>query len=363
LVDGANGLEKWSESYDRPAGDELAIQTGIAESVAGALRIRFGGAERAALQLGGTNVPAAQDALLRARAILGGDEDSYRRWLAEIDAALAADPKFATAHAARAMGVAGHASQSLGSGAKRAEAMASAQASADQAIRLAPLFPYAHSAFGYVREVQLDMAGAYRAYRHALTLPGSDARTLNNISGFLGAMGRTDEALQINARGIALDPLEPRGKQTKAGILLDAERYAEGLALLRQLPADRVPHVWIGNSLVLMGRPKEAIGEFEQVSTEWMRLQGLAIARARTGDRAAADKALAAFRAIDDGSLDYQFVQLHAQRGEIELAIAALERAWVKRDPGLAAMKGDPLLKPLRGDPRFQAVQAKLNFP
>lgn len=366
LVDGGTGLEKWSESYDRPAGDELAIQSGIAESVAGALRIRFGGAERAALQVGGTNVPAAQDAMLRGRQIDVNDDDSRREALAYFDAAIAADPDFASAHAERAFALSGLAGANQVD-AERAEMMKSARASAERAVKLAPKLPMAYVALGDLHTNELNMAGAYRAYREALQFPGIDSSTLSNIALFLAEMGRIDEALALNERAIALDPLNWSARRRKATILFYAGRPGDAVAAGRQLrpgqPADSIPYWTIGNSLILLDRPREALAEFTKVEFEWVRLLGEAIATARLGDRKAADRAFAEFRKLDDGLLDYQFAQIHAQRGETELALAALEQAWVKRDPGLSTLKVDPLLNPLRGDPRFKALVKKMNFP
>ena len=366
LVDGENGLEKWSESYDRPAGNELAIQSGIAESVAGALRIRFGGAERAALQVGGTNVPAAQDAMLRGRQIDVNADDERREALAYFDAAIAADPDFASAHAERAFALSGLAGANQVN-AERAEMMKSARASAERAVKLAPKLPMAYVALGDLHTNELNMAGAYRAYREALQLPGIDSSTLSNIAVFLAEMGRVDEALALNERAIALDPLNWSARRRKATILFYAGRPGDAVAAGRQLrpgqPADSVPYWTIGNSLILLDRPREALAEFAKVEVEWARLLGEAIATARLGDRKAADRAFAEFRKMDDGLLDYQFAQIHAQRGETELALAALEQAWVKRDPGLSTLKVDPMLNPLRGDPRFKALVKKMNFP
>ena len=69
LVDGKDGVERWSETYDRAPGDALQIQSGIAQSVASALRIRLGGTEKAALTLCGTRNAAAQDLFLHAQAM------------------------------------------------------------------------------------------------------------------------------------------------------------------------------------------------------------------------------------------------------------------------------------------------------
>ena len=81
------------------------------------------------------------------------------------------------------------------------------------------------------------------------------------------------------------------------------------------------------------------------------------------GDRAAADRALAALIAIDDGTFGYQFGQVRAQRGELDLAFAALDQAWNARDPGLSSLLADPFLDPLRSDPRYHALVARIDFP
>jgi serine/threonine-protein kinase len=60
---------------------------------------------------------------------------------------------------------------------------------------------------------------------------------------------------------------------------------------------------------------------------------------------------------------NYQYADIHAQRGEKDQALASLDRAWAFRDPGLAFMKSDPWLAPLHGEPRFTALLQKMNFP
>ena len=87
------------------------------------------------------------------------------------------------------------------------------------------------------------------------------------------------------------------------------------------------------------------------------------IAKARMQDRAGSDQALAQFKAIDDGSLSYQFAEMYAQRGEPDLAIEALELAYRSADPGLGLLRGDPFVDPIRADPRFKALVARLGFP
>src|SRR5213082_2724869 len=55
LVSGRNGLERWSETYDRPTGDVLQIQSDIASNVSRSLSMELGIAPGDALPVGGTN--------------------------------------------------------------------------------------------------------------------------------------------------------------------------------------------------------------------------------------------------------------------------------------------------------------------
>jgi hypothetical protein len=58
------------------------------------------------------------------------------------------------------------------------------------------------------------------------------------------------------------------------------------------------------------------------------------ILEARAGNRAASAKALAGLRKVDDGTLHFQFAQLHARRGEIADALASVEAAYRTKAPG-----------------------------
>ena len=54
LVDARTGFERWSQTYDRDAGDVFAVQSGIATAVAEALKVRLVGGDIAALSRGGS---------------------------------------------------------------------------------------------------------------------------------------------------------------------------------------------------------------------------------------------------------------------------------------------------------------------
>jgi serine/threonine-protein kinase len=103
LIDGKNGIEEWSASYDRPEGNVLSIQTDIAENVVSALSVELGQAGVQVLTQGGTTDPEAHDLYLRAVTQAQNDDSdsSLRQANALLDAAIAKDPRFARAYAAK----------------------------------------------------------------------------------------------------------------------------------------------------------------------------------------------------------------------------------------------------------------------
>jgi tetratricopeptide (TPR) repeat protein len=164
-------------------------------------------------------------------------------------------------------------------------------------------------------------------------------------------------------RATALDPLNARSFVRQGQILLYARRYGEAIDAFHHAMTleskDGETFSWLGDALVLAGKPKQALAAFAQVSSDWDRLRGEAIAADRIGDRALADQRLAELKAIDDGSLNFQFAEIYAQWGQVDNAFESLAAADRADDPGLAALVTDPFMDPLRSDPRFQALVKK----
>jgi hypothetical protein len=53
---------------------------------------------------------------------------------------------------------------------------------------------------------------------------------------------------------------------------------------------------------------------------------------------------------------------VHAARGETDLALEWLERAYARRDSGLSEMKIQPWLRPLHADPRWGVFLRKMGL-
>jgi hypothetical protein len=96
---------------------------------------------------------------------------------------------------------------------------------------------------------------------------------------------------------------------------------------------------------------------------DWKQNYCLAIADHLLGQQDAAAAQLAALRARMGDNAAFQYVDIYAQWGRTDDALAALEAAYKLRDTGLMEMQVDPFLDPIRATPRFRAVLHSLDFP
>jgi hypothetical protein len=123
----------------------------------------------------------------------------------------------------------------------------------------------------------------------------------------------------------------------------------------------RREHDRVGSPPAGQGRRRPA-GNAAGDGRGW-RLVGLPLAFHALGRRGESDAALAALKDKYAGDSAYQIAEVHAFRGEADLAFEWLERAYAQRDSGVTNIKGDRLLRGLVGDPRYKAFLRKLKLP
>lgn len=370
LIDGNDGIERWSEAYSRPAGDVFQVQADIAQKVASALRLQFSLGTEASLTIGGTINPTAHDLLLQADRDRNADNQaSIERGLALLNAALALDPNYAEAYARKSFLLTVKAATYTQTAAASNRGQAEALATVNRSIAIAPRMAFGYSVRSVVHEQRLQFRLAWADARRALDLPGGDnVFVLGNYAYILSMIGRSEEALRLSDKVIALDPLNPGSYGDRAVYLYGARRYSESITTarraLQQAPSSDYSRFFLGDALLTDGKPAEAEAEYRKLAPAfYRRLLGEAVIAARAGRRSVALDKLRTMQARYGDVAHYQYGEIYAQLGLIKDAFRELELAWDVRDPGLARLRVDPFLDPIRADPRFAAFEQKLGFP
>jgi len=111
------------------------------------------------------------------------------------------------------------------------------------------------------------------------------------------------------------------------------------------------------------GDPAAALAEIAREPDPDTRGFTLALANQITGHPAEADKWISAHQSMDSRTEPYNLAELHAVRGENDLAFASLEQAYSRHDSDIVTLKMDLFLEKLRSDPRFNALLRKLKLP
>ncbi len=368
LADAKTGYERWNATYDRDLKDIFAVQSGIAQAVADALKVQLFGGDIAALSLNGTSSPEAYDAYLRGKKLLleGAGEADFRAALARYDDAIAADPHYASAYSGRAVALLFLAGQ-FDPPARVQATYAKALAAARQAVALAPALASTQKTLASTLVyASHDFAGARLVFARAETLGAGDPDVLQDYGLFKCQTGDCSAGAAAIRRAVALDPLNPQAYRLLGTVLIGARRYPDAVVALRKAlaltPRVANAHDWIGDALMLQGDLVAARTEYAAEPTGWARNTGLALVLRRLGDDVGARAALAALIADGGDANAYQEAQIYAQWGERDRAFAALDIAARLNDSGLLMLKVDPLLDPLRSDPRFAARLARMGL-
>ena len=241
LIEGGRGFSSWSRTFDRPLADIFAIQEEIARAVTNALTEEMegsdrNGASRNAAVPGGTSNLTAFDEQLRGKDLFDRavDEASDRAALAHFDAAIAADPRYALAHAARSRMLAVIGNQ-YDQGEARRATYAEAVAAAQRGTTLAPDVAETQSALGFVLFTgRLDARAAQRPYERSLALGGGEADILSRYALYSARCGRIGPAREAIARAAALDPLNARTQRSIGDVEYSARNYAASIPPLRR---------------------------------------------------------------------------------------------------------------------------------
>ena len=359
LVDARDGSTRWSELFDREAGDVFAMQDDITRAVALGLDARLvPGARPAVTRRPPTSSVVAYDHYLRGmstsqfRSVF-----SRRQAIGFLNRAIAEDSSFAAAYAALVFLLLNESGSAAGN---YAEVEARARAAAERALALDSTLPQAHSALGWTY-LGVQTERAIPLLKRAVALDPAAHRAYEGLARAYMRIGRPAEQLAAARLGLEVDPFSTAAMREMGLALLMNDRCDEAIELLRPLktlsPPRQVAGVVMGVCFAANGKWDEAIEEFRWADKFEARaalgLLGNALARSGRKDEARAILSdLLAGRRNSHGS--WGIAVVYAGLGDNERALEWLEKSEAEGSSRIYIMS--PMFRDLQKDKRFQRI-------
>jgi len=374
LIDGATGAHVWSETYDRDMQDVFGVQREIASAVAGALQItlRSGdGPKRAE-----TSSTQAYESYLQGRHLFNRRSGSDLLLAkTHFEQAVQIDPGYARAWAALAgvYYVARYEKLEL------PDAPSKWRQAAQRAVELAPDLAEAN-----VRAAQYywqtgDLDAANRLCARAVAIDPADPLVIGISLSDAIAEGRIEDAVDLQRRLTATDPLSATERSNLGGLLMMAGHLDEAqVELERSLelsPAGLSTRQDITDVLILQRRTDEALKAIRQLPAGRSRDARLALAYFVRGDVVEGDAMLASLlaqgKAPGAGSeVALDIAGVYAVKNDPDHAFEWLDLARRRLysehvpTPGKElkwSLQTSPFLKTLHADPRWKELLGALD--
>lgn len=365
LIDTATEGHIWAQNYDRQLEDVFAIQSEIAEKVAGELKVRLVEDERRVIEKRPTENTEAYTFYLRGRELIREmTEPSLRQALVIFERAIVMDATFAKAHAAVALC---HTELVTGFFESYEQAMPKAEISVNKALQLDPELAEAHATRARIDFQEDNVLECEAEARRAIELNPSLADAYFSLSSVFLLKGDIKEGLKASEACYRLDPVLTRYVE-RLGLLyfyfgMEAMALEHWEKTMQVAPAGTyraMAEYYLNRGDIEKAKElhsrAEALDPTHRWAT-WMR----GFMAARSGDR---DGALGVIREIEKKWLgatnlnDIAFIY-HAL-GDLDSYFAYVNRATDQHTLRYMYVMYCPLLAKGRDDPRYQAMVQKL---
>jgi TolB-like protein len=236
LVRADNGLQVWSENYDRALTDVFAIQEDIAEAIATSFQMTLGLKPGQTLITNRIADPKLYEQYLRGRAQLRlrAGADMFNT----LEDLVARAPAFAPGWATLADGYRAATNNALRNGDFKKVALLQdkAEAAARKAIQLDASSAGGYSELATTLTRRGKWAEADDLFKQALTLDPNDPELLQGHSEFLLIVGNLKEALGVRERLSALEPLIPLYNTITGRVMAANGQIDQSIAFLERHP-------------------------------------------------------------------------------------------------------------------------------
>lgn len=246
--------------------------------------------------------------------------------------------------------------------------LAKSKVAVEHALTLGPGLP----------EVQIraaryyQIAGEYEAagwhFKRAAELGQNNALVLSVLAGKAAWDGKLDEAVKLQRRAVALDPLAYVNQSNLADYLYASGQYEDAIIEKRKAldlnpsKADET-EVFVGYALILQNQYDQAYAHVQQWPEGEDRDQGLALIYAAIGREFEAGEALERMAQRSKAESTTRLAKVYAQRGDFDKSFILLDEARdqisrnqqiTRNQDWLIELHFCPFFKSLRSDTRWE---------
>jgi TolB-like protein len=379
LLDAEDGEPLWSKAYTGTLNDIFSIQDEIAGDVMTGLNVQTG----SSLEKSRRTTPEVLALTLQAKRLWYGDLNDVNpeaMWTL-LDEALDIDPSYAPAMIWKI-----YANWSA-----RRKGLLTREEENEQWLKLAgrvlsiePENGSIHNMFAWeAMYVDHDLQAAASSYARALRSAPNDAEILRHASRFALLIGRTDDAIAMIERSMALDPLCSYCLYGASKIYMYADHLDKAITLRERFITLYGQGLYqYGLMKLLQGRADEAMSIYEDMEARIERGGveddgrvdiGYALAFHALGRDEESEERLASFIENFGDEAPREVSKVYAFRNDKDLAFEWFARAEAMGEDSDSMLIASPLFGNLHGDPRWEAILeergysegqlAELDFP
>jgi len=375
LIDASTESNLWAMSFERDLKNILALQREVAVEVASEVRVALTPLEKGRLTNSATVNEQAYRAYRKGIQCLGRGPYTHEDLATAIElfkTAVAQDPDYAPAYVGLSKAYRYLALRYRPS----VEVMPKAHSAAVKALELDDDSAEAHTRLGVIRACWTwDWSGAEAEFRRAFELSPNDVDVVYHFAQYLGCIGQSQEAIELQKRVVDLNPLDPAALNNLGWTFWAARQYDDAIEHLldtvQLYPEDFWPRLILAWCYTLKGLPDEALAEIERAeklhaapNEDPFFLMSKIWPYSLAGRTAEANGALQGLLALREQSyvppsyVAFGYIYL----GDFDRAIEWMERAFEARSAHAWCLEL-PAYDAIRNDPRFQDIVRRMNFP
>ncbi len=370
LTDTQNNTQLWGQHYTRKAPDIFAVQVEIARQVTETLRVRLTGGQQEQITKRYTENADAYRLYLQGRYNFNQvSEENLNRAISFFDQAIALDPRYALAYAARAESFLVMGDLSL----PMSEARPKAKQDIAAALSIDDKLVEARTSQAQIKfQYDWDFASRGEDFKQAIALNPNYAEAHHQYAFYLALMGRSMEGAAEMKLAQQLDPVNPIINVDVCLPYYLARQYDQCIAQTRKtlemFPNVFLAHMALGQALLQKGDYSTGLEELQKakaMETGPLTISVLGYAYAKAGRKDEARKSLAELKELSKQHYvtPYFIAMIYAGLDEKDEAFAWLEKAYQERSFFLLWIKMDPQVDSLRSDPRFPDLMRRIGFP